>query len=269
MRLPKPITRQSPYGGPIVFGVFTMGGVLFIILAKALHASPFVVTSVPVVLMLAYATGIIAFKNLRLRDDQTGDNFYYMGFIFTLTSLAVSLFQYGTGSDVSEIVSNFGVAVASTIAGIVLRIFFNLLRRDPIEVEHIARLELAEASRKVRRELDNILVEMAYFRRVNQEMLSEGFEEIRSEVKKTTDATLETVENVAKAVERQTAAYAEGGASDKIRSELEATVTSLRSLNGALNEIDDTVRRDGLRRRSPFAGLFKRRPKVEPQTEPR
>ena len=61
---------------------------------------------------------------------------------------------------------NFGIAIASTIAGITLRIMFNQMRRDPVETEAASRLELAEASRRVRRELESSILEFGYFRRM-------------------------------------------------------------------------------------------------------
>ena len=67
-------------------------------------------------------------------DKPSGDNLYYMGFLFTLTSLAVSLYQFSTVGSAEQIVQNFGIAIASTIAGITLRIMFNQMRRDPVEV---------------------------------------------------------------------------------------------------------------------------------------
>lgn len=258
MRTPKVLTRQSYYGGPIFFAVFTLAGVGYILLAKTVGWPAVAVTLVPVGLMIGYALLLWLYKSARLRDDQTGDNFYYMGFIFTLTSLAVSLYQYSVGSDVGEIVSNFGVAVASTIAGIVLRIFFNLLRRDPIEVEHIARLELAEASRKVRRELDNILIELAFFRRENQQMLAEGFEEIRAEVKKTTESTLGTLEQVSKSLEQQAKLYADGGGAEKVRAEIEATAATLADLNQTLDGIAAAAKRSDLLKPSFVSALFGR-----------
>jgi hypothetical protein len=81
-----------------------------------------------------------------------------------------------------EIVQNFGIAIATTIAGIALRVFFNQLRQDPVEVERLARLELAEAARRVRRELDGTVVEFGYFRRTVQQSMVEAFEEVRQQV---------------------------------------------------------------------------------------
>jgi hypothetical protein len=43
------------------------------------------------------------------------------------------------------------------------------MRRDPIEVERVMRLELAESARKLRRELDSSVVEFGYFRRSAQQ----------------------------------------------------------------------------------------------------
>lgn len=265
MAPPVPKTRQSDIGAPVVFGVFTAIGVAYIITAKALRADPVMVTSVPVLLMVGYALAVAFLKRLRLRDDQTGDNFYYMGFIFTLTSLAVSLVQYSSGSDVSEIVSNFGVAVASTIAGIVLRIFFNLLRRDPIEVEHVARLELADAAKRVRLELNEVLLELAHFRRTNQQMLEEGFEEVREQVRRSAETSMQSVEQAAKSLETQAAAFAEAGAADKVEAELTNLAGSISGLSATLDEIDAAARRRALRP-SFISAIFgrSRRDRAEP-----
>jgi hypothetical protein len=125
--------------------------------------------------MVLYALLILLARGLRLRDDQSGDNLYYMGFLFTLTSLGVSLYQFSAQHAAEEIVQNFGIAIGSTIAGIGLRVIFNQMRRDPVEVEHASRLELAEAARRVRRELDSSVVEFGYFRRTAQQSAADSF----------------------------------------------------------------------------------------------
>src|SRR4030088_328610 len=155
--------------------VFVAAGCAYIMLAKLAGMGPFYVTFVPVGTMLAYAAVIYLARGLRLRDDQAGDNLYYMGFLFTLTSLGVSLYQFSATRAAEEIVQNFGIAIGSTIAGIGLRVIFNQMRRDPVEVEHTMRLELAEAARRVRRELDSSVVEFGYFRRTAQQSAADSF----------------------------------------------------------------------------------------------
>jgi hypothetical protein len=161
--------------GAVVFTLFVVAGAAYIILAKLEGMAQIFVTFVPVAIMIAYATLIWLARGLRLRDDQAGDNLYYMGFLFTLTSLSVSLYQFNASGAAEEIVKNFGIAIGSTITGIALRVFFNQMRQDPVEVERLARLELAEAARRVRRELDSTVVEFGYVRRSAQQAAADSF----------------------------------------------------------------------------------------------
>lgn len=159
----------------VVFLLVVASGCGYIVTAKLLKVGPFLVTFVPVGMMLAYAMLIYLARGLQLRDDQSGDNLYYMGFLFTLTSLGVSLYQFSATHAAEEIVQNFGIAIGSTIAGIGLRVIFNQMRRDPVEIERMMRLELAEAARRVRRELDSAVVEFGSFRRSAQQAATDSF----------------------------------------------------------------------------------------------
>src|SRR5215471_15181258 len=165
----------SPGISAAVFTLFVAIGCAYIVVAKLEGVAQFYVTFVPVTVMLAYALLICLARPLRLRDDQAGDNLYYMGFLLTLTSLGVSLYQFTATRAAEEIVQNFGIAIGSTITGIGLRVIFNQMRRDPIEVERIMRLELAEAARRVRRELDSTVVEFAHHRRSAQQAAADSF----------------------------------------------------------------------------------------------
>ena len=169
--------RDAPFKNAVVFFVFVVFGAIYIVVAKLGGVRQSYVTFAPVAIMFGYA-GLVWFaKALRLRDDQSGDNLYYMGFLFTLTSLGVSLYQFSVNNAAEEIVQNFGIAIGSTIAGIGLRVFFNQMRRDPVEVERASRLELADSARRVRRELDSTAAEFNHFRRSVQQMLQEGVTE--------------------------------------------------------------------------------------------
>ena len=172
--------------GLLFFGVVVLGAG-YIVFSKLNGFSALQVTLVPVLIMIAYASALGLARLFRLRDDQSGDNLYYMGFLFTLTSLAVSLYQFSSDGSAEQIVQNFGIAIGSTIAGITLRIFFNQMRRDPVEVEHTARLELANASRRVRRELDSTVIEFGSFRRATQQSITDAVGEIDGLLKEAKD----------------------------------------------------------------------------------
>src|SRR5215475_9004655 len=180
-----------------VFMLFVVAGAVYIIAAKLGGVGRIYVTLVPVLTMIGYAALIWSAKSLRLRDDQAGDNLYYMGFLFTLTSLGVSLYQFTATGAAEEIVQNFGIAIGSTITGIGLRVIFNQMRRDPIEVERIMRLELAEAARRVRRELDSTVVEFGYFRRATQQAAADSFKQVASTFDEVAAKLVARVEEVA------------------------------------------------------------------------
>ena len=178
-------TQSLPPGllnGLLFFAVVVVGSG-YIIFSKLHDFGAFAVTSVPVLIMIGYAV-LLGARLFRLRDDQAGDNLYYMGFLFTLTSLAVSLYQFSAAGSAEQIVQNFGIAIASTISGIALRILFNQMRRDPVEVEATARLELAEASRRVKRELESAILEFGYFRRATQQSMGDAMDEVRESIDK-------------------------------------------------------------------------------------
>jgi len=65
----------------------------------------------PVIVMGVYASVVTLVPRTRLRLDQAGDNLYYLGFTYTLCSLAITLYRFhATEGTVDYIVSNFGIA---------------------------------------------------------------------------------------------------------------------------------------------------------------
>ncbi len=245
--------RTEQFAGPTLFGTFVVLGVAFIIVAKVQFAlSPWLALGVPVLIMVAYAL-IVHLPALRLRDDQTGDNLYYMGFLFTLTSLGVALYQFSSEGSAEQIVRAFGIAIASTIAGIAMRILFAQMRKDPVEVERDARLELAEAARRVRRELDATVIELSNFRRHTTQSLDDGFKDVRTRVENISTSLLKSVEEI---VERsrnplidaskassellgtmgQTTATKLDGFADTMTANLDKSATALASENARLTQ---------------------------------
>ena len=176
----RPVLPPGMISGLLFFAV-VISGSGYIIISKLNDFGALAVTSVPVLIMIGYAV-LLGARLFRLRDDQAGDNLYYMGFLFTLTSLAVSLYQFSAAGSAEQIVQNFGIAIASTIAGITLRILFNQMRRDPVEVEATARMELAEALRRVKRELESVLLEFGYFRRMTQQSVTDALDEAQESI---------------------------------------------------------------------------------------
>ncbi|NKJ34502.1 methyl-accepting chemotaxis protein [Rhizobium sp. SG570] len=186
------------YGPMLLFASVTIGGMIFIWSSKLMGWSLPIVTGVPLLLMGIYFVVSLAFAGFRLHNEQAGDNLYYMGFLFTLSSLGVSLYLFAGETSIETIVRNFGIAVTSTIAGVTLRILFNQMRRDPIDIERSVRHELAEMTRRVRTELDSSSREFSHYRRVSNQMLSEGFEEIAHQAERNGQEISKILEVLAK-----------------------------------------------------------------------
>ena len=104
--------------------------------------------------LFGYVLAIWRVGNLRIEPETTGDNCYYLGFVFTLTSLAVTLYQM-SGAEVGQdtlrdVISGFGIALSSTIVGIVLRVWLMRLRPDIVARDREARIELHTMVREFR-----------------------------------------------------------------------------------------------------------------------
>lgn len=147
------------------FLLFALGGAACILVAKHSGLSPVLVAAAAAITMVLYAAVTQAKGTGRLRGDQAGDNCYYLGLIYTLTSLAYAIFLFDPAETATTIVQGFGIALATTIMGIVLRVFFNQTRVDLVETEDTARLELADAAGRLKAELAATVVSMNDFGR--------------------------------------------------------------------------------------------------------
>ncbi len=153
----------EPRSGRGLFLAFFVGGGFLILLMKSLTASALFAVVLPVVLMGSYALLLVDWPDLRPRYDFAGDNFYYLGFLYTLISLAISLYQFNTEGATSSIITNFGLALTSTILGLAGRILLNQ-PQDEDEAEARSREDLARANRRLRAEMEYSIDEFQQFR---------------------------------------------------------------------------------------------------------
>lgn len=167
--------------------VFVLGSTGMIGL-KFLQTPQIYVTALPVLLMLIYAFTLIKVRERQLSEDQSGDNLYYLGFLYTLVSLANALYNFTSFTDqsattvnIDPIINSFGIALSTTIFGVVLRIFFNQMRHDIVDVEAEARMELADAATRLRTELDQITIDLNHFGRATKQSIAEGMESVSKE----------------------------------------------------------------------------------------
>lgn len=140
--------------------VFGFGAILFL---KVHGFDADIVAGGAVVLMIAYGVVAFQFRKVQLRPDRLGDNFYYLGFIYTLASLSAALLQLRTGARIEDLLGSFGIALFTTIVGVAGRVLFVQMRGDIDEVEDEVRRDLLSASADLRAQLNVTLAEFETF----------------------------------------------------------------------------------------------------------
>ncbi len=224
----------------LFFGAFIVGAAGIAVL-KLLAMSQWIVTAWPVVIMIAYAIVAYRSKRFQLRADRIGENLYYLGFLFTLISLAVALMQFSSNENAAqEIIANFGIAIFSTIIGLAGRVFFYQLRQDPVDYEREARMELGEAANSVRDVLRDTANNFEIFKDSLAQRVEEGMTDV---VQRATVSMTQVVENFSRVgggvVENIDAAFQTFTAQSARLNEIAAgTVDALEQLLERLNKID-------------------------------
>jgi DNA anti-recombination protein RmuC len=142
----------------IVFGTVYILGSLVIFFSSKFMTS-FIAMLILILLMSSYIVGIFFLQkkmNLFIRDEQLGDSFYYLGFLFTLTALVATLLNINIESvSIEELLNNFGIAIITTLIGLTGRILFSQFRESFDELKEESEAKISESVRKLKTQLDS------------------------------------------------------------------------------------------------------------------
>ena len=111
-----------------------------------------------VLLMLAFGFSESWYK--QGQEDRLGDNLYYLGLTYTLVSVAHALWAFAGVVDVDKLVSDFSVALLSTLVGIVGRV---LLYEN--HASHKMAADTDQGMAQLRVEIEGAIGQMQEFRR--------------------------------------------------------------------------------------------------------
>lgn len=151
-----------------------------------------VIIGTAMLLMGIYVSFVTLVPATKLRTDVAADNVYYLGFLFTLTSLAIAL----SIDSADAILANFGVAIISTLIGIAARVGLNQMRVDPTDIEEASRLELSGATSKVKAELNETVRQLTEFRQISLQVMSEGYADVQKNVETISTQVLKSLEDL-------------------------------------------------------------------------
>jgi len=224
------------------FLAFGAAGAAGIVLGKWLGVSPILVAVGSAAFMLLYACLVEWSGTGRLRSDQAGDNCYYLGLIYTLVSLAYAIFTFDPVGTATTIVQGFGIALTTTILGLILRVYFNQTRVDLIETEDTVRLELTEAAGELKTQLSQIIIQMNDFSHQTRQSLTElrsaiaeDLEGVAAKVRSAGEQASQSIE--AQATETTSRMKRLATATEKVAANLESHGESLKSIEAASRDM--------------------------------
>lgn len=184
-------------------GIILMSGL------KLVHAPQLLITLLVASVVVIYSVAVVRLGRLHLRLDQAGDNAYYLGLVFTLASMAWALWEVGrqvtkatvtpSGSVVEVVIGDFGLALASTLAGIICRIVLHQMRLDPADVEAESRVQLARAAAGMVGQLDSLAQGFGEHTARLQQRQQDHANELYEMHRKMSDELVETVREAATA----------------------------------------------------------------------
>lgn len=89
---------------------------------------------VPLAIMTAYIWIGFHRRDTDVSDEKFADSAYYLGFIFTITSIIFSLFDLpNIGTRIQDIAVRFGAAMVSTVFGLFVRVYLVSFRADVVD----------------------------------------------------------------------------------------------------------------------------------------
>lgn len=236
-------------------GFFIVGIAIMAVLRYWLDAPAIYVSILLVILLLLYAGAVLLTKRYHLREDRSADNLYFLGFLFTVSALIVSLlkFSQNTGADVLQnnplvVVEDLGIGLITTLVGLFLRVLFTQLRRDPNEIEEEVNLQLTVVAEKVTRNIRSVselvedsavLMGQVYAESQRQleaqrEMANKMFENAESSIRLANEQLVSELRSLAEKVEKVEAPI------DLITAKLDPALTAGQSsIAGFSEKIDD------------------------------
>jgi len=204
--------------------------------------------------------------------DQAADNAYYLGLVFTLLSLVFALLQVQNLLDdrthdsatrpqlVLDLLPDFGLALVSTIAGIIARVVLQQFRGSIEEAEERAQFELSHATAEFRDKLYVAVGDFTNAARAATDVVNEIPVHMQATLKAAAESTAEAVREIGKQIGRAGAEFAAGattatqhmqefaeqsdGAMQKLRAQSEAAIEGWREQHAAaLNHLTEWLRK--------------------------
>ena len=146
-----------------IFGMAMFAGIIAIGIGAYID-NRWVTLLIPLGVMLYYINSV---RNDDVSDvsvEQKADSVYYMGFIFTLVAMTASLVALANSGDDLEfrpVVTNFGLALSTTILGLIIRIIWLQLSAQSLDdAESILKERIIKRTQELQEQTERIVATM-------------------------------------------------------------------------------------------------------------
>ncbi len=233
--------RWQDRTGKWLFSIFAAIGLAVIIWIEISQVTKVLSMSICVALLIGYTLMTYWIPSMRARADQIGDNVYYLGLLYTLMSLAAAIVRLSNDPNAAEaILRNFGIALVTTIAGLMLRVMISQMRDDPVDIERETRESLLESTRRFRTELQQSTDELWQFQVSLKQQVDESVSTTLATSTKMVEEISETFEKASKAladtVDNHLTSVTDHG--DKLEQARQKFAESLEDVAGRMASID-------------------------------
>jgi hypothetical protein len=154
----------------VFVGIFVTGVITQIIGRLIFDAPAILIIFILISYLVGYAYLVYQGTYTKISRSMAADNFYYMGFLFTISSLAIALYKFGQPTEQSQeatlriIVADLGIGLSTTIVGLLLRTAFTQFRNAPEEIEDRVTITLKQRAKEVE---SNFLIAIKTFESTN------------------------------------------------------------------------------------------------------
>lgn len=110
--------------------------------------------TMPLLIMVAYIVLGYFRRDNEVTDEKFADTCYYLGFIFTITSIIFSLLDLPQiGTKIQDIAVRFGTAMVSTVFGLAVRVYLVSFKKDAADAVKDAEEAVLDTTRKFTEQL--------------------------------------------------------------------------------------------------------------------
>jgi hypothetical protein len=205
-----------------------VAGVGAAVILKVMEFPPYVPAIAAGAVIIVYAVATYASSAARLEPEQIGDNCYYLGFCITLASLAYTLYALDSaGSDsamLADVISGFGVALSSTVVGVMARVVLLQFRVD-----------LAARDKEARSQLNQVMRSFHSEMQTSVSSTREAIVQIRQTLEEHTEATIANNKRMQENFEARIDALVEEAAGG-VKTAMQEVIESGKDMNKQISE---------------------------------